>query len=51
MPELSDEDHLIRVLQLHKALKQWTIAVLLQQEILCQETYGDDEKGDIIVIN
>ncbi len=28
MPELSDEDRLIRVLQLPKALKQWTIALL-----------------------
>lgn len=51
MYEISDEDRLIRVLQLHKALKQWTIATLLRQGIVCQETYGNDEKGDIIVIN
>jgi hypothetical protein len=51
MPEMSDEDRLIRVLELHKALKLWTIAILLQQGISCQETYGNDEKGDIIVIN
>jgi hypothetical protein len=51
MPEISDEDRLIRILQLHKALKQWTIAILLRQGIACQETYGNDEKGDIIVIH
>ncbi len=51
MAELSDEDRLIRILQLHKALKLWTIEILLQQGIPCQETYGNDEKGDIIVIN
>lgn len=51
MAELSDEARLIRVLQLHKALKLWTIEILLQQGIPCQETYGNDEKGDIIVIN
>jgi hypothetical protein len=49
--EISDEDRLIRILQLHKALKQWTIAILLRQGIACQETYGNDEKGDIIVIH
>jgi hypothetical protein len=36
---------------LHKALKLWTIAILLKQGISCQETYGNDEKGDIIVLN
>jgi hypothetical protein len=51
MSEISDEDRLIRILQLHKALKQWTITRLRQQGIACQETYGNDEKGDIIVIN
>lgn len=51
MSEFSDEDRLIRVLQLHKALKQWTIALLWQQGIACQETYGNDEKGDILVTN
>jgi hypothetical protein len=51
MSEISDEDRLIKILQLHKALKQWTIAILLRQGIACQETYGNDEKGDIIVIH
>ncbi len=51
MTEISDEDRLIRILQLHKALKQWTIAILLKEGIACQETYGNDEKGDIIVLN
>lgn len=51
MAELSDEDRLIRILQQHKALKQWTIALLVEQGIDCQETYGNDEKGDIIVIH
>lgn len=51
MAEISDEDRLIRILQQHKALKQWTIALLLKQGIECKETYGNDEKGDIIVIH
>jgi hypothetical protein len=50
MAEISDEDRLIRILQLHKALKLWTINLLSQQGIACQETYGNDEKGDIIVL-
>ena len=36
MPEMSDEDRLIRILQQHKALKEWTIARLLEQSIECQ---------------
>jgi hypothetical protein len=28
--EISDEDRLIRILQLHKALKQWTIDILFR---------------------
>jgi hypothetical protein len=51
MAEISDEDRLIRILKLHKALKLWTIAILLEAGIDCQETYGNDEKGDIIVLN
>ena len=51
MAEISDEDRLIRILQQHKALKEWTIARLLEQGIECQQTYGNDEKGDIIVIH
>jgi hypothetical protein len=51
MTEISDEDRLIRILKLHKALKLWTIALLAQQGIACQETYGNDEKGDIIVLH
>jgi hypothetical protein len=51
MTEISDEDRLIRILKLHKALKLWTIALLAQQGIDCQETYGNDEKGDIIVLH
>jgi hypothetical protein len=48
MAEISDEDKLIRVLQLHKALKQWVMGILREQGIACQETYGNDENGDII---
>jgi hypothetical protein len=51
MTEISDEDRLIRILKLHKALKLWTIVLLSQQGIACQETYGNDEKGDIIVLH
>ena len=51
MAEISDEDRLIRILQQHKALKEWTIARLLEQGIECKQTYGNDEKGDIIVIH
>ena len=49
MAKISDKDRLIRILQQHKALKEWTIARLLEQGIECQQTYGNDEKGDIIV--
>jgi hypothetical protein len=51
MSEISDEDRLIRVLKLHKALKRWTMKRLDQAGIDCQETYGNDEKGDIIVVH
>jgi hypothetical protein len=51
MTEISDEDRLIRILKQHKALKQWTIQLLSKKGIACQETYGNDEKGDIIVLH
>jgi hypothetical protein len=51
MAELSDEEKLIRILRLHKGLKDWVIQALVEQGIECQETYGNDEKGDIIIIH
>jgi hypothetical protein len=51
MSGISDEDRLIRVLQQHKALKLWVIALLLGHGVDCQETYGNDEKGDIILLH
>lgn len=50
MSEISDEDRLIRVLQLHKALKKWVMSLLQSQAIECRETYGNDEKGDILIV-
>ncbi len=37
MAEISDEDRLIRILKLHKALKLWTIAILLEAGIAYAE--------------
>jgi hypothetical protein len=51
MAELSDEEKLIHILRLHKGLKDWVIKALIERGIECQETYGNDEKGDIIVIH
>ncbi len=51
MADISDEDRLIRVLQLHKALKHWVMNLLREQAIECRETYGNDEKGDILVVH
>jgi hypothetical protein len=47
----SDEDKLIAVLKRHRDLKQWIMAQLLSQGINCQETYRNDEKGDIKLLN
>ena len=50
MARQSDEDRLIQILQHHKALKHWTMNQLQEEGIPCQETYGNDEKGDIVLI-
>jgi len=51
MEQQSDEDRLINILQKHRNLKRWVIAQLTSQNILCRETYGNDENGDIKIIN
>ena len=51
MEQESDEDRLIGVLKRHRDLKRWIMQELHQNGIDCQETYGNDEKGDIKVLN
>ncbi|MEQ8464741.1 hypothetical protein [Coleofasciculus sp. E1-EBD-02] len=51
MEQQSDEDRLINILQKHKNLKRWVIAQLTSHYISCRETYGNDENGDIKIIN
>jgi hypothetical protein len=51
MERQSDEDKLIGILQQHRNLKRWVIAQLTTHNIPCQETYGNDEKGDIKIFN
>lgn len=43
----SDEDRLIEVLRQHRDLKRWVMSQFADRGIPCQETYGNDEKGDI----
>lgn len=51
MERESDEDKLIAVLKRHRDLKRWIMAELVKKGIECQETYGNDEKGDIKLLN
>jgi hypothetical protein len=51
MSEISDEDKLIKILKLHRDLKRWVMGQLLVQGIQCRETYGNDARGDILIID
>ncbi|MEM9906775.1 MAG: hypothetical protein AAF921_17285 [Cyanobacteria bacterium P01_D01_bin.44] len=51
MERPSDEDKLISALKRHRDLKRWVIKELIAQEIQCRETYDNDEKGDIKILN
>ncbi|MEM9216111.1 MAG: hypothetical protein AAGD25_17420 [Cyanobacteria bacterium P01_F01_bin.150] len=51
MERESDEDKLIAVLKRHRDLKRWVMSELHRHGIDCQETYGNDEKGDIKLLN
>ncbi|MEA5419230.1 hypothetical protein VB712_08310 [Spirulina sp. CCNP1310] len=49
MADQSDEDKLIQVLQDHRNLKYWVMQQLRARMIECQETYGNNSKGDIVL--
>jgi hypothetical protein len=51
MAGTSDEDRLIKILELHRDLKRWVIKQLADQSVQCRETYGNDAKGDILIID
>lgn len=51
MEKQSDEDRLISILQQHRDLKRWTISQLTNHDIPCRETYDNDEKGDLKILN
>jgi hypothetical protein len=51
MSGTSDEDKLIRILELHRDLKRWVIKQLADQDVQCRETYSNDAKGDISIID
>jgi hypothetical protein len=51
MEKQSDEDKLIGILQQHRNLKHWVMAQLTIHNLPCRETYGNDEKGDIKIVN
>jgi hypothetical protein len=47
---MSDEDGMILSLKKHKKIKNLLIQRLRQEGIECEETTGNDRKGDILII-
>ncbi len=47
---MSDEDNLIHKLTVHKKLKKSVMNELSKAGIPCEETSGNDPKGDILII-
>lgn len=51
MERLSDEEKARQTLERHLNLKKWIMNLFKKDGIKSEETYGNDKRGDIIVVN